>query len=98
MYKMNNGKSVSYETVELALQAHFKANPEPKPKFKPISCYQFRIAVPDLNKGFPILIGFNKEFGSDSIMYLPYTTKSVSAVGELIEALLSAKAFVEANK
>ncbi len=89
MYKMKNGKDVSEETVDLALQAHFKANPEPKPKFEPIDIHHgcFEVGV---------------DTGHVTIKCTPpidgICRQNSSAVDKFISALQSAKAFAIANK
>ena len=96
MYKMNNGKSVSYETVELALQAHFKAHqpglklPE-KPKFEPIEIHDGCFVV-SVDSDYHVRIKPGPAFSGHSCY------QSIDYVDDFISALQKAKAFAVANK
>ncbi len=97
MYKMKNGKDVSEETVDLALQAHFKANqpglklPE-KQKFEPISIHDGCFVVSVDYSDYTVRIKTNKDFSGPHSCY-----QCISTVDEFIDALQKAKAFAIAN-
>ncbi len=87
MYRMTNGKCVSSETVDLALQEHFKAHPEPKPKFEPISIHHgcFEVSASTCDN---VIVKTGPCYNNQCY-------QCISTVDEFIAALQSAKAFIE---
>ena len=87
MYRMKNGKDVSNETVEMALDAHFEANPELKPKFEPIDVCHVNIDI-----GGDNLVIIKVARNSGVCRQLPREARKTAA------AIIKAADFSEANK
>ncbi len=81
------GKDVSRETVEIALQAHFKANPE-KPKFEPIDVCHVNI---DVNSHNHIVIKVSKGEAVHCEQFVKEARRTASAINKAAD-------FAEANK
>ena len=89
MLRMKNVNDVSNETVEMALEAHFLANPE-KPKFETISIHGGCFVIEAEGGGIRIKAGD----GYNGIC----CEQGIETIDQFIYALQKAKAFVEANK